>query len=336
VNFFCRERLDGFRFAGSSFAAMMRTASQSLLFFVLLAACGGGAHQTTPDESADFGSTAGGMTRRIVDMPVGLDATEWQWIEAHCTEGPLDLASRGFSQRLRIREDDTSLLLVYDQQFANENCSQTVVQRVSPPAEPGELLMEEVTRVTVPSTEACGVRPELPRPGEVRRQGSLLEVLVQRSNWCGGFEVRMVYAPATPQLLVEDEIARHYAAEYTRGDFQAVARLFAETGSLLEPFTETATGDPYRHDGRTAVEAWYQAAFSETPWRAMRIVSMEPGAEPHTMVVEWEHMDPRLSEPLRGRTRFTVAAGEIFEARIELLSAPELAPSGEEAAPPPS
>lgn len=274
------------------------------------------------------------MARRIVEMPVGLDGTDWQWIEAHCTEGPLELASRGFSQRLRIREDGTSLLLVYDQQFAIEDCSQTVVQRVSPPAEPGELLMEEVARVTVPATGACVGRPELPRPGEVRRQGSLLEVLVQRSNWCGGFEVRMVYAPATPQPLVESEIARHYAAEYTLGDFRAMARLFAETGSLLEPFTETATGDPYRHDGRAAVEAWYQAAFAETPWRAMRIVSMEPGAEAHTMIVEWEHMDPRLSEPLRGRTRMTVAAGEIFEAQLELLSAPELAPSEE--APPPS
>ncbi len=316
---------------------MTRTASLSLVFCLLSAGCGGGTRQTTPDESADFGSTTGGMTRRIVDMPVGLDATEWQWIEAHCTEGPLDLASRGFSQRLRIREDETTLLLVYDQQFSTENCSQTVVQRVSPPAEPGELLVEEVTRVTVPSTGACVGQPELPRPGEVRRQGNLLEVLVQRSNWCGGFEVRMVYAQAPPQLLEEDEIARHYAAEYTRGDFRAMARLFAESGSLLEPFTETDTGDPYRHDGRAAVEAWYQAAFSETPWRALRIVSMEPGAEPHTMILEWEHMDPRLSEPLRGRTRLTVAAGEIFEAQIELLSAPELAPSsGEEAASPPS
>ena len=59
----------------------------------------------------------------------------------------------------------------------------------------------------------------------------------------------------------------------------------------------------------------------------MRVVDMAPGDQPHTMNVEWEYMDPRLAQPLRGRTRFTIAAGEIFEAHIELLDVPSLAPS---------
>lgn len=291
--------------------------------------------ETTPDESADFGDTTGGsMSGRVVDMPVGLDGTQWRWIEAHCTEGPLDLAARGFSSTLRVHQDGESLLLVHDQTIASDECARTIVQRVSPPDQPGELEMEEVARVAVPSNEACFARPEPPRPGEVRRVGDLLEVLVQRSNWCGGFEVRMVYAAAVPQLLEDDEIVRRYVAHYGRGDADRLAALFAETGSLLEPFTQTPTGDPYRHDGREAVRAWFQQAFEGTPWRGMRILSMQPGEQPHTMVAEWEYMDPRLAEPLRGRNRFTVAAGEIFEAQIELMGEPVLAPGAGDSATP--
>ncbi|MDQ3036485.1 MAG: nuclear transport factor 2 family protein [Myxococcota bacterium] len=318
---------------------MTRSVS-SFLAFLLLVACGGGSQETTPDESADFDPSSGGMAQRIVDMPVGLDGTQWRWVEAHCTEGPLDLASRGFASTVRVHQDGESLLLVHDQTFANEECAQTIVQRVSPPDQPGELEMEEVARVAVPSSDACFGRPEQPRPGEVRRTGDLLEVLVQRSNWCGGFEVRMVYASAVPQLLEDEAIVRRYVAHYGRGDADRLAELFAQSGSLLEPFTQTATGDPYRHDGREAVRAWFRQAFEGTPWRGMRILSIEPGEQPHTMVAEWEYMDPRLAQPLRGRNRFTVAAGEIFEAQIELIGEPVPAPgagesgTSEETAPP--
>ena len=105
------------------------------------------------------------------------------------------------------------------------------------------------------------------------------------------------------------------------------AALFAPTGSLLEPFTETQTGDPYRHDGRDAVRTWFAESFAGTPWRAMRVTSTAAGEQPNTTIAEWEYMDPRLAQPLRGRTRYTIAAGEIFEAQIELLDAPVLAPA---------
>jgi hypothetical protein len=268
----------------------------------LAPACGGGATTTTPDESGDLGGTSGGsMSGRVVDMPTGLDGSQWRWAEAHCTEGPLDLASRGFAQTLRVSEDGDALLLTYDQTFA---------------------------RVAVPSTDTCFGRPEQPRPGEVRRAGNRLEVLVQRSNWCNGFEVRMVYDPVMPQLLRDDEIVRRYVAHYSRGEAQRLAGLFAETGSLLEPFTETETGDPYRHDGRGAVQQWFGEAFAGTAWRALRLLSVAPGEQPHTMVAEWEYMDPRLAEPLRGRTRFTIAAGEIFEAQIEIVGNPVVVAPG--------
>jgi hypothetical protein len=293
-----------------------------------LSGCGGASQGGAWDESGDLDPTSGGTRQRVVEMPRGLDGSQWRWVEAHCTEGALDLEARGFAQRLRIEQEGTALVLTYDQVFATEECAQTVVQRVSPPATPGELRVEELTRVAVPSTPACVGQPEQVRPGEVRRAGNRLEVLVQRSNWCRGLEVRMSYEPIAPRLLDDAEVVRRWVAHHTLGDADRVAALFAPTGSLLEPFTETMTGDPYRHDGREAVRGWFVEAFASAPWRAMRVLSMEPGDRPSTMALEWEYMDPRLAQPLRGRTRFTLAAGEIFEAQLELLGAPTLAPAG--------
>jgi hypothetical protein len=310
---------------------MPRVQSRAFLWLVILLGACGGAQQTLPDERGDLEPTSGGgtMRRRVVEMPHGLHGTQWRWVEAHCTEGPLDLQARGFAQKLRIQQDGESLLLTYDQVFATEQCVQTVVQRVSPPSEPGELVVQEIARVAVPSTPACFGTPEQTRPGEVRRVGTNgLEVLVQRSNWCGGFEVRMVYQRVTPELLTDEEIVRHYVAHFARGDAEHVAQLFAETGSLLDPFTITETGDPYRHDGRDAVLAWLREAFAGVPWRAMRVLSIEAGERPHTILLEWEYMDPRLAQPVRGRNHFTIAAGEIFETQIELLDVPVMVPTG--------
>jgi hypothetical protein len=192
--------------------------------------------------------------------------------------------------------------------------------------------VEEVTRVAVPATPECFGRPEDTRPGEVRVTDGRLEVLVQRSRWCNGYESRMVFERVPAQLLTEDEIVRRYVADFNRGDADRIAELFAETGSLLEPFTRTETGDPYRHDGRPAVHEWFEETFQTAPWRAMRVAEIAAGrgeGGATQRVLTWEYMDPRLSEPLRGRTRFTIAAGEIFEAAIELTSLPQEREPGE-------
>jgi len=195
---------------------------------VFFAACGSAAERL-PDESTDLEPTSGGLQpRRVVEMPRGLHGTQWRWVEAHCTEGPLDLLARGFAQKLRIQQEGDSLLLTYDHVFATEECVQTVVQRVSPPPEPGELQVVEIARVAVPSTPQCFGTPEQPRPGEVRRVGAnRLEVLVQRSNWCGGFEVRMVYERVVPELLTDEELIRRYVAHFARGDAEHVAQLLS-------------------------------------------------------------------------------------------------------------
>lgn len=258
-------------------------------------------------------------------MPQGLDGTRWRWVEAHCTEGPLDLSERGYAARLRVSEQEGALTLVTDQVFAAESCEHTLVTRAVLPQQGADWQIDEVVRVAVPSSEACFGRPDDPRPGEVRVRNGRLELLVQRSGWCNGLEVRMVYERASDALPSEDEIVRLYAAQFTRGDAAAVAALFAESGSLLEPFTRTATGDPYRHDGRAAVQRWYGETFATAPWRALRVVELQSSQTPSgaaQRVLRWEYMDPRLEQPLSGLTRFTIAAGEIFEAAIELTSEP--------------
>lgn len=295
-----------------------------LLLALSLVACGGGQEQpTTPDESGDLAVTA--AATRTSEMPPGLDGTQWRWVEAHCTEGPLDLSGRGYAAKLRVHERDGGLTLVTDRVFATEECQQTVVQRAVPPETGPDWQMEEVARVPVPATRECRGRPEEPRPGEVRLTDGKLEVLVQRSQWCNGLEVRMVYERAPEALLEDEQIVRRYVAHFSLGDADAVAGLFAEAGSLLEPFTQTDTGDPYRHDGRQAVHRWYTETFATAPWRALRISGVEEAegqAGASRRVITWEYMDPRLEEPLAGRTTFTIAAGEIFEAQIELTSAP--------------
>lgn len=284
--------------------------------------CGGETTARRLDESDDI-STSGGSGRSAT-MPTGVAGTEWRFVEAHCTEGPLDLASRGFSSRLRIEEDGDDLLLYSSHVYENESCDQTIVQRVSPPTGSGELRMEEVARVSVPSTATCFGQPEAPRPGEVIHEGRRLEVLVQRSRWCAGFEVRFVYEQEMPHLLTDGEVARLYAVHFSLGHADAIADMFAQAGSLLESFTVTETGDPYRHDGREAVRTWYRDMFASAAWRALRIVSIERGDTGLTM--HWEYMDPRLAVPVSGLNHFTVAAGEIFETQIVLDGAPTLAP----------
>jgi len=297
-----------------------------------LLACGGTqTERTTPDETGDL-VAAGRVGHQTGGIPPDIDGTRWRWTEAHCTEGPLDLLARGYAAAVQVRQDGDSLTLITDQIFATELCQHTLLMTATPGTPDWQ--MEEVTRVAVPSTPECRATPEARRPGDFRVVDGRLEVLIQRSHWCNGLEVRMVYERAPDDLLTEDQIVRRYMAYWSRGDANAAAALFAQGGSLLEPFTQTQTGDPYRHVGQQAVLTWFQETFASAPWRAMRITEIsEEAAEggASRRVVTWEYMDPRLEEPFAGVTRFTIAAGEIFEARIELTTDPsETAPSEED------
>jgi hypothetical protein len=182
-------------------------------------------------------------------------------------------------------------------------------------------MIEEV-RVSLPNTQDCQGTMEEERPGEIRHNGEFLEVFVQRSNvWCSGLEVRMVYAPAAITPLSGDQLARRYIAHFNRRDAAAIASLFSDAGALVEPFNVTSTGGSSRHQGRAAIQQWYENAFAGVDWLALRMDAFEHGRQQGQFVTEWQYMDPRLSEPMRGRNYFTVAVGEIYESRIELADA---------------
>ncbi|MFW5921157.1 MAG: hypothetical protein ACOCUS_04900, partial [Polyangiales bacterium] len=299
--------------------------------------CGSGNEERVPDESQDMLIATGGSQGPTIEgtQSVGpdIDGTQWKWVEATCTEGPLELGEKGFVQQARVKADPQGLLISYDQAFPQQACVQTVMQRWVPgQSRDAPWTMKEVAHVALPPE--CGIAPEQDRPGHVRKRGELLEVFVQRSNWCDGLEVRMVYAPARPAPLAGDQIVRHYAGHFNRQDALRVSGLFAQSGSLVEPFTESRTGST-RHEGASSVHAWHAQAFAGVPWLALRLTSMTEGDEEGQWTAEWEYMDPRLSEPFPGRTHFTVAGGEVFEARFELTGEPRegepppLSPQGE-------
>ncbi len=258
-----------------------------------------------------------------------LKESSWEWTEAQCVDGPLDLASRGFTQRLRIRGAPNRLLIIEDSELASEGCSRTVVRRARPGSEPGSWLLQEQARISLPPEANCGDAPERESRGVFRVTGKLLELLLYRSAWCGGFDARFAYRQTAPRPLSAAELVRHWAAHFNRRDAEATSLLFAATGSLVEPFTPTAEGIPKRHDGRAAIRRWYQEAFASVPWLALRLLSMTDGGRTGHHVVEWQYMDPLLAKPFGGRNLFIIAGGEIFETETQLTT--EIVSTGKDA-----
>lgn len=293
----------------------------------LLSACGGGQTQLarSVNESEDFDAP-----REAERAPSGprqalgeIANTRWRWVEASCTEGPLNLSERGFQDEMQILQETTGYALVHDQAFTAENCKRTIVQMATPGAGGPEddWQMSEEQRIALPATPACEGIPERPRPGEVRRVGNRLEVLVQRSDWCNGYEVRMAYEPVANAPLRDEQVISRYAISFNRRNASAIGSLFADAGSLVEPFTTNEDGSATRHDGRDAVVAWFTESFQNLPWVALRLTGVSPGSAPGHFNVTWEYMDPRLETPLTGLSKFTLAAGEIYEAEMELTGA---------------
>jgi len=291
---------------------------------VASAACGGGAQSTAgPLEAGDedIGNIETGANRPPGLEPGGdyLHETSWQFVGAHCTEGPLDLGELGFDEELRIRKTEGGLVLVRDQTLAAKGCVNTVMQHASPPPSPDSFdwRMVEQTRVVTPATEECRGETDPPRPGEVRMNGQNLEVLVQRSHWCDGFEVRFVYEPLANPLMEGPQVVRHYVGHFNRRDADAIASLFAVGGTLIEPFTNVEE-DNLAHGGEEPerIRAWYAMAFGSVEWLVLELLAIEALEGPSEFRADWRYMDSRLAQPVEGKTEFLMAAGQIVQAEF--------------------
>ncbi|MEM6957903.1 MAG: hypothetical protein AAF645_19560 [Myxococcota bacterium] len=289
-----------------------------VLAILALVACGGAEQpRTLVDESNDLVLEEPSSAHLAGTQPVGpsIGGTQWTWVEAACTEG--QPALEGFARVTRVIADETGLLFVHDDTIG-EDCQRTSVQYASPGTDADSgWQMEEQAAVDVGE---CAAPAEPNRPGDVRRRGEFLEVYVQRSVFCNGLELRMVYAPGQPTATDDLRLAMHYAVHFNRRDARRITELFASTGSLVDPFTRTPLDQASRYDGQPAVFGWFQETFNATHWLALKVVSLQPGDAPGSVVLDWQYMDPRLDEPFAGRNRFTVAGGEIFETSIEITA----------------
>ena len=296
---------------------MVRAFALLVLAAPLALACGPADNQRTlPDESDDL--DVGGSDRGHLEgtLPAGPDlgGSHWTFVEATCTEGEPRFIEEGFQRTVDIYADDDGLLLVYDHTLGE--CQETIVQRAKPgPDHDQAWAMSEEARI---HEGECPTDPEPDRPGDVRRRGDFIEVYVQRSNWCNGLEVKMVYAPAQRDEFTGEELIRRYAAHFNRKDAGHITQLFAANGSLIDPFTRTPTDQPMRFDGQRAIYNWFREAFANTPWLAMRVTGIEPGPATGAYTMTWEYMDPRLDVPFGGRNLFTIAGGSIFETTMEI------------------
>lgn len=259
-----------------------------------------------------------------------LDGARFVWLEAECSDGSLDLARLGFERELTLGVGKGTLRLTFDTELATEGCASTAVWLAKPAEHSARWRFEPEAVVPWPPALKCGAEEREAVEGELRLSDDLLEVVTRRSNWCRGFDARFVFRRAEPRRLEPRAVVARYAAHFNRADADAIAQLFVETGSLVEPFSRTDDGNYRRHEGRSAVRDWYAAAFTSTPWLALQLRAIEPGREAGQVVASWEYMDARLASPLHGRNLFVIAGGEIYETEVQLIDDPSPAPAGPE------
>jgi hypothetical protein len=250
-----------------------------------------------------------------------LDGTRWLWVESGCSDGAMDLAGSGFEQELWLSVRQTDLLMTHVTRLATAGCSTTEMwlAHIDPG---GHFRFEPQAHVTLPAGVECGAVAGETLGGMMRLSGETLEVVTARSPWCRGFDARFVYRRVPPTEPDAEALVTRYVAHFNRRDPAALAALFSEAGSVVEPFSATRDGNYERHEGRDAIRAWYASAFEGTPWLAMRLLDIDTTDASGQVVATWEYMDANLKEPIRGRNLFVLAGGEIFETEVQLSTEP--------------
>lgn len=272
-------------------------------------ACQPAAPTVEPQPAGSFSSSA-------------LDGARYVWVEAECADGPLDLARLGFERELTLDVRGVSLLMTFDSELIVEGCYQTMVWRAEPALESDAWQVVPEAHVELPLGVECGAREREPMGASLRFTEDLLELVTYDSPWCRGFDARFVYRRAPPRRPTERQLVARYVAHFDRRDAQELSLLFAENASLVEPFSPSQDGNHVRHEGREAIRAYFERAFASTRWLAMRLSALSPVDESGSLIADWQYMDDHLAEPLLGRNLFLIAAGEIYETELQLVSDP--------------
>lgn len=255
--------------------------------------------------------------------PASAKAERYTWVDAYCSDGTIDLAAVGFERIVDVERRKDRVLLTYETALATQGCSSTSVWTARRQDELYAYALEPEAWVELPAGATCGVQERAPVLGELHFAGDTLEIVTQRSPWCRGYDAHFIYR-ATPALELESRaLALRYVAHFSRGDASALAALFESHGTVIESFSASADGQATRHEGRAAIRAYFERVFTSARWHAARLIALTPGDEPNVIIADLEYMDSELQEPLRVRSSFVLAGGEIFESDTQLVTDPK-------------
>ena len=284
-----------------------------------------GCATTSSDRAIDHGGGARAQLDRYV------------WIDASCSDGPIDLAATGFERTVEVEKRGKAMLLTFDTSLATEGCRSTSVWTAEPADKLYLYQLRPEAWVSWPMRNAdpqakatvCGAEERAAVPGEIHIAGDTLEIVAQRSPWCRGFDAHFIYRSAPSVSLAPEALVARYVAHFSRGDAGALAGLFEDHGALIESFSASADGQPTRHEGRAAIQAYFERAFAGASWHAARLVAFTQGDDENVIIADLEYIDSELQEPLRVRASFVLAGGEIYESDTQLVTDPKplLAPA---------
>jgi len=253
------------------------------------------------------------------------------WVDAHCSDGPVDLAQVGFERTLDMEKREGGWLLTYETRLATHGCQSTSVWTAQAQDELYLFRLEPQAWVSWPmrgpaasETDRCGVEERDATLGEIHVAGDTLELVTRGSPWCRGFDAHFIYRSAPAQPMQAAALVARYVAHFSRGDAAALSALFESRGTLIEPFTASPDGQPTRHQGRAAIRAYFERVFASATWHAARLLTLGVGGEAgaNEIVADLEYIDSELAEPLRVRSSFVLAGGEIFESDNQLVTDP--------------
>jgi ketosteroid isomerase-like protein len=271
-------------------------------------------------------ATTSAAPRDATRLPARTD--RYTWVDAHCSDGTIDLAGVGFERTVDVERRMDSVLLTFDTALATEGCRSLSVWTAR--REPKQLYLYSLVPeawVELPVGNVCGEQERATTLGELHFAGDTLEIITQRSPWCRGYDAHFIYRAMPHAPLDGRELVARYVAHFSRGDAGALAAMFESRGALIESFSSTPDGQPTRHEGRAAIRAYFERVFASARWHAARLIALSPGEGDNVIIADLEYMDSELSEPLRVRSSFVLAAGEIFESDTQLVTDPKPAPA---------